>query len=171
MLADTSTPQYPTKAICPILLEDYRKITVERKGETNFFTSQMIKDCMKKGQSLVTPRTHLMWCLAVIAVRLHQTVTTDDGEIEITPYYAGHVCGNDSHLMCRLMYAVQVLGACMFHVRVGEESVLYTGDYNMTPDRHLGAAQALPFDDSGFHLAYCYDVLILHHAHRLASIN
>ena len=30
---------YPTKAICPILLEDYRKITVERKGETNFFTS------------------------------------------------------------------------------------------------------------------------------------
>jgi predicted metal-dependent RNase len=41
--------QYPTKAICPILLEDYRKITVERKGETNFFTSQMIKNCMKKG--------------------------------------------------------------------------------------------------------------------------
>ena len=29
----------------------------------------------------------------------------------------------------------------MFLVRVGEESVLYTGDYNMTPDRHLGAAQ------------------------------
>jgi len=37
-----------SKAICPILLEDYRKISVERKGETNFFTSQMIKDCMKK---------------------------------------------------------------------------------------------------------------------------
>ena len=29
MLADTSTPQYPTKAICPILLEDYRKITIK----------------------------------------------------------------------------------------------------------------------------------------------
>lgn len=28
----------------------------------------------------------------------------------------------------------------MFHVRVGEETVVYTGDYNMTPDRHLGAA-------------------------------
>eukprot|EP00037_Helgoeca_nana_P020718 m.206875 g.206875 ORF g.206875 m.206875 type:complete len:166 (-) comp25372_c0_seq1:123-620(-) len=39
---------FPTKAICPILLEDYRKITVERKGETDFFTSKMIKDCMKK---------------------------------------------------------------------------------------------------------------------------
>lgn len=36
------------QAICPILLEDYRKITVERKGETDFFTSKMIKDCMKK---------------------------------------------------------------------------------------------------------------------------
>uniref|UniRef100_A0A673HJ44 Integrator complex subunit 11 n=1 Tax=Sinocyclocheilus rhinocerous TaxID=307959 RepID=A0A673HJ44_9TELE len=31
-------------AICLILLEDFRKITVDKKGETNFFTSQMIKD-------------------------------------------------------------------------------------------------------------------------------
>uniref|UniRef100_A0A8B9E960 Integrator complex subunit 11 n=1 Tax=Anser cygnoides TaxID=8845 RepID=A0A8B9E960_ANSCY len=71
---------HPTKAICPILLEDYRKITVDKKGETNFFTSQMIKDCMKK----------------VVAVHLHQTVQVSD-----------HFC---------------------------------IGDYNMTPDRHLGAA-------------------------------
>jgi len=28
----------------------------------------------------------------------------------------------------------------MFHIRVGHASVVYTGDYNMTPDRHLGAA-------------------------------
>ena len=40
------------------LQEDYRKITVERKGETNFFTSDMIKSCMKK----------------TVAVSLHQTV-------------------------------------------------------------------------------------------------
>ncbi len=44
--------------ICLYLQEDYRKITVERKGETNFFTSEMIKSCMKK----------------TIAVNLHQTV-------------------------------------------------------------------------------------------------
>ncbi|XP_069774858.1 integrator complex subunit 11 [Narcine bancroftii] len=97
---------HPTKAICPILLEDYRKITVDKKGETNFFTSQMIKDCMKK----------------VVAIHLHQTVQVDD-ELEIKAYYAGHV-----------------LGAAMVHIRVGSESVVYTGDYNMTPDRHLGAA-------------------------------
>ncbi|KJH44442.1 NC domain protein [Dictyocaulus viviparus] len=32
----------------------------------------------------------------------------------------------------------------MFEIRVGNQSVLYTGDYNMTPDRHLGAARVLP---------------------------
>src|SRR6266542_793395 len=99
---------HPTKAICTILLEDYQKITVERKGETNFFTSQMIKNCMKK----------------VTAVNLHQTIKVNgDDDLEIKAFYAGHV-----------------LGAAMFHVRVGTQSVVYTGDYNMTPDRHLGAA-------------------------------
>lgn len=97
---------HPTKAICPILLEDFRKITVDRKGETNFFTSEMIKSCMKK----------------VKAVNLHEVIQVDD-ELEIKAYYAGHV-----------------LGAAMFHIRVGQQSLVYTGDYNMTPDRHLGAA-------------------------------
>lgn len=55
----------PTQAICPILLEDYRKIAVDKKGEANFFTSQMIKDCMKK----------------VVAVHLHQTV-----QVSSTPH-------------------------------------------------------------------------------------
>lgn len=71
----------PTKAICPILLEDYRKITVDRKGETNFFTSQNIKDCMKK----------------VITISLHQTIKVDD-ELEIKAYYAGHVLGKVFYL-------------------------------------------------------------------------
>lgn len=53
---------YPTKAIVPVLLvrfpkivrlkdvikEDYRKVQTEFRGETNFFTSAMIKTCMKK---------------------------------------------------------------------------------------------------------------------------
>ncbi|XP_028165956.1 integrator complex subunit 11 [Ostrinia furnacalis] len=97
---------HPTKAIAPILLEDMRKVVVERKGESNFFTSQMIKDCIKK----------------VTAVTLHQSVMVDN-DLEIKAYYAGHV-----------------LGAAMFWIKVGSQSVVYTGDYNMTPDRHLGAA-------------------------------
>lgn len=36
----------------------------------------------------------------------------------------------------------------MFYVKVGDATMVYTGDYNMTPDRHLGAAQInhLPLD-------------------------
>ena len=66
----------PTKAIAPILLEDMRKVAVDKKGEQNFFTSAMIKDCMKK----------------VVAVNLHQVVQVDS-ELEIKAYYAGHVLG------------------------------------------------------------------------------
>lgn len=55
---------------------------------------------------------------------LHQEIKVDN-ELSIKGYYAGHV-----------------LGAAMFKITVGSESVLYTGDYNMTPDRHLGAAWA-----------------------------
>lgn len=51
------------------------------------------------------------------------TLLQVDDELEIKAYYAGHV-----------------LGAAMFYMKVGSDSVLYTGDYNMTPDRHLGAA-------------------------------
>lgn len=35
----------------------------------------------------------------------------------------------------------KVLGAAMFYAKVGDAAMVYTGDYNMTPDRHLGAAQ------------------------------
>jgi integrator complex subunit 11 len=102
---------YPTKAIAPLLLEDMRKVCVERKNETNFFTQADIKNCMNK----------------VSCVDLNETFYVDD-QIQVRAYYAGHV-----------------LGACMFHVRVSDrlgisESFVYTGDYNMTPDRHLGAA-------------------------------
>uniref|UniRef100_A0AC35TUX5 Integrator complex subunit 11 n=1 Tax=Rhabditophanes sp. KR3021 TaxID=114890 RepID=A0AC35TUX5_9BILA len=97
----------PTKAISAVLLEDFRKIATQYKGEKNFFTSEMIKRCMKK----------------VRIVELHEIVQVDK-ELTIQAFYAGHV-----------------LGAVMFLITVGNESVLYTGDYNMTPDRHLGAAK------------------------------
>jgi integrator complex subunit 11 len=29
----------------------------------------------------------------------------------------------------------------MIYAKVGDTAMVYTGDYNMTPDRHLGAAQ------------------------------
>ena len=42
----------------------------------------------------------------------------------------------------KAFYAGHVLGAAMFLVKYKGLSVLYTGDYNMTPDRHLGCAVA-----------------------------
>jgi integrator complex subunit 11 len=39
---------HPTRSIAPILLEDMRKVMVDRKGETNFFTSTDIRNCMQK---------------------------------------------------------------------------------------------------------------------------
>ncbi|KAL9256140.1 Cleavage and polyadenylation specificity factor subunit 3-II-like protein [Drosera capensis] len=98
---------YPTKALAPLMLEDFRKVMVDRRGEAERFTSDHIKACMEK----------------VTAVDLKQTIKVDD-DLEIRAYYAGHV-----------------LGAAMFYTKVGDSSVVYTGDYNMTADRHLGAAQ------------------------------
>lgn len=98
---------HPTKEVCPILLEDFRKIiTAKGREPVNSFTQQDIANCMKK----------------VVTINMNETYKHDE-DFCITPYYAGHV-----------------LGAAMFHVRVGDQSVVYTGDYNTTPDKHLGSA-------------------------------
>ncbi|XP_057797045.1 cleavage and polyadenylation specificity factor subunit 3-II [Salvia miltiorrhiza] len=98
---------YPTKALAPLMLEDYRKVMVDRRGEEEQFSCEHIAECMKK----------------VTAVDLKQTVHVDK-DLQIRAYYAGHV-----------------LGAAMFYAKVGDAALVYTGDYNMVPDRHLGAAQ------------------------------
>jgi len=47
----------------------------------------------------------------------------------------------DKNLCIKAYYARHVLGAAIFEIRVGSELVVYTGDYNMKPDRHLGATE------------------------------
>lgn len=42
----------------------------------------------------------------------------------VTAYYAGHV-----------------LGAVVYYIRTSSISLMYTGDYNTTPDRHIGCAR------------------------------
>ncbi|XP_062194444.1 cleavage and polyadenylation specificity factor subunit 3-II [Phragmites australis] len=98
---------YPTKALAPFMLEDYRKVTVDQRGEEEQYSYEDILRCMKK----------------VIPLDLKQTVQVDK-DLMIRAYYAGHV-----------------LGAAMIYAKVGDAAMVYTGDYNMTPDRHLGAAQ------------------------------
>ncbi|CAA7043705.1 unnamed protein product [Microthlaspi erraticum] len=98
---------YPTKALSPLMLEDYRRVMVDRRGEEELFTTAHIANCMNK----------------VIAVDLKQTIQVDE-DLQIRAYYAGHV-----------------LGAVMVYAKVGDAAIVYTGDYNMTTDRHLGAAK------------------------------
>lgn len=88
--------------------------------------------------------------MAVTAVDLRQVIAVD-AELEIQAFYAGHVRssgtaptswgGHPASLLCFILLEVQVLGASMFRAVARGASVVYTGDYNMTADRHLGAAQ------------------------------
>jgi len=99
--------QYPTKALSPFMLEDYRKVTMDQRGQEENYSYEDILRCMKK----------------VIPLDLKQTVQVDK-DLVIRAYYAGHV-----------------LGAAMIYAKAGDAAMVYTGDYNMTADRHLGAAQ------------------------------
>jgi integrator complex subunit 11 len=38
----------PTKAIIPLMLEDFRKVSIAQKGDINAYTSEMIKNCINK---------------------------------------------------------------------------------------------------------------------------
>uniref|UniRef100_A0A383VXV8 Beta-Casp domain-containing protein n=1 Tax=Tetradesmus obliquus TaxID=3088 RepID=A0A383VXV8_TETOB len=97
---------YPTRAIAPLMLEDYHKVLLNRPGSGPVFARQHIAACMAKVQLL----------------DLQETVKVCEG-CEVTAYAAGHV-----------------LGAAILHLRVGGESVVYTGDFNTVPDRHLAGA-------------------------------
>ena len=41
--------QYPTKALAPFMLEDYRKVTMDQRGEEEQYSYEDILRCMKKG--------------------------------------------------------------------------------------------------------------------------
>ncbi|KAJ3363315.1 Integrator complex subunit 11 [Allomyces arbusculus] len=84
----------------------------------------LLKDSQKlMAAKLSVPDTDVARCLArATTINVHQTIHLYP-DLSVKAYYAGHV-----------------LGAVMFLVTSGSQSVLYTGDYNMTPDRHLGSA-------------------------------
>jgi len=65
--------QYPTKALAPFMLEDYRKVTMDQRGQEEQYSYEDILRCMKK----------------VIALDLKQTVQVDK-DLVIRAYYAGH---------------------------------------------------------------------------------
>jgi integrator complex subunit 11 len=83
----------PTKAVAPLMLEDYHRVLQERPGSGPVFDKEHIAASLARAT----------------AVQLEQTVVVSEG-FEITAFYAGHV-----------------LGAAVFHVRVGHQTLVYTG--------------------------------------------
>ena len=109
---------HPTKAICPILLQDWSKI--QRKQELQQNKYRRNRNHTQIGYSSDDVIRSIS---KSTGLSLHEIYTLSPG-FTIKTFYAGHV-----------------LGAAMFLIEYNGLSVLYTGDYNMTPDRHLGCAQ------------------------------
>lgn len=90
----------PTVAIAASLLADYRTVNIERHGvaEDELYTEADIKACLGRATGLALHQT----------LRLPPPAGAPPGmpELELTPYYAGHC-----------------LGAAMFHIRAGQQSV------------------------------------------------
>eukprot|EP00850_Spirogloea_muscicola_P001744 SM000006S19509 [mRNA] locus=s6:1237766:1241023:+ [translate_table: standard] len=68
--------QYPTKVLAPLMLEDYRKVAAERRGEAEAVTLADIRASLARAT----------------AVDIRQTVDVGGG-LRICAYYAGHVLG------------------------------------------------------------------------------
>lgn len=106
--------QYPTKALAPLMLEDYRKVMVDHRGEEEQYSYEDILRCMRKGkcsvftfhisftsllrycagtQVCMYDSSHLVISLdiSVIPLDLKQTIQVDK-DLSIRAYYAGHVC-------------------------------------------------------------------------------
>ncbi|KAJ1611325.1 CPSF metallobeta-lactamase [Cryptosporidium canis] len=116
---------YPTRSISSVLLSDCCKIMEQR------LLLQKASSDVASQTNASTPNIEYgyftisdVWsCMEKVrTVQLYQTILISG--IKVTPYYAGHV-----------------LGASIFHIEVDDESIVYTGDFNMVRDRHLGPAK------------------------------
>ena len=105
---------HPTRAMLPLMLEDFLKVASPGGG------------CRGGGDATSAPpfsRDDISKVLRqTTSVNLHTSTTLAPG-LTLIAHYAGHV-----------------LGAAMFTAAGGGVSVTYTGDYNTAPDRHLGPA-------------------------------
>lgn len=67
---------HPTRDMLPLMLEDARRVAVDRLGDGKYYSRAMLDACMSK----------------VVPVKLGQSVTIG-GDLHITTFYAGHVLG------------------------------------------------------------------------------
>ena len=142
---------YPTQAMLPLMLEDFHKVVTSRgggggkEGGRGGGGGNATADEVSFSRADIDTASR-----AAVAVPLHATVPIAGGKLTLRAFYAGHVLG-------AAMFEVRVADAGSEHrnrglifgdrsgslLAVDGASVLYSGDYNMTPDRHLGPARPL----------------------------
>lgn len=110
----------PTKALLPYMLEDYSRVIIEN-SKKDAFEGNAEKGGEQKTYISYNSQQIKTCCEKVTSLNLHEVVHCKG--VKIKTYYAGHV-----------------LGACMFSIEYNGLKVVYTGDFNSSADRHLGAA-------------------------------
>ena len=116
---------YPTKSLFPLLMDDYYKILTssnyqQQQHDYHSYTKENIRKCIESTLTCSINETMIIY-----PKKINKEQDQDEEEpYYITAYYAGHV-----------------LGAVMFHIQYKSQSIVYTGDFSMTTDRHLGAAK------------------------------
>ena len=106
---------HPTASIVPIMLADFMKVQLSEDGGGGEGASS--------GGFAYSQRMIDDACALFKKIELLETISLCGGDLLVKCYYAGHV-----------------LGAAMFYIQSGDESIVYTGDFNMTADRHLAGA-------------------------------
>lgn len=125
---------YPTRSIVPALLEDFRRVS----------TFDRDKDHRRDTPSTPTPTppppstaAQEMFTSEQISAAMRKVIPMTTRQLIRAP------CAREGPpVMVRVWYGSHVLGAGIWEVRVGSQCIVYTGDYNMTADRHLGSALA-----------------------------
>ncbi|KAI7750870.1 hypothetical protein M8C21_025276, partial [Ambrosia artemisiifolia] len=135
---------YPTKALAPLMLDDYRKVMV-RRGEEQQFTNENILNCMKK----------------VTAVDIKQTVQVDK-DLQIRAYYAGHLYHSsqrDYPSICDEVDPVaKSIEAVNCVIRRQNDGKLYGSNRD-----YVGAISAIEDSLRGFLLYFLLDVTLYGH--------
>jgi len=121
----------PTKAIAPLMLSDYHKVLSQRPIDDPIISHPTIANHNKTFPLMYSKDDISNSINRCETIGLGETLYLSGGCIQLTAHYAGHVLG-------AVMYSLRIFGDNGKQV-----AVLYTGDFNSTPERHLSAADPI----------------------------
>lgn len=98
-------------------------MTRPTKDLARLMLEDLLKNSRERKQNIGFEKNNIDACMSKVkeVVEMREKLVIDGmSDVDVRMYHAGHV-----------------LGAVMFYVKVGDESVLYTGDYSTATERHL----------------------------------